>query len=258
MNKTQLLTFLIPVFFLIGLGAGYFIWGPGNTGLENSSADDEILSRLENIEDILEDTMLDDTPTAADSAAQADAPPESPEEIRRYEIEIFENDPILGPEDAPVTIIEFSDYECPFCRRYNIETFDQIMATYEGQVRYIYKDFPLTSIHPNALPAASAALCAHEQGEFWDFHNKLFLMEMDLSKESYLQYAEDLELDMVAFTECLEEDRFEDQVMADFDFAANLGVSSTPTFFINGIPVVGAQPFEIFAQVIDMELNAEN
>jgi protein-disulfide isomerase len=257
-NKTQLLAFLIPVFFLIGLGAGYFIWGPSNAELETSSADNEILSRLENIEDILEDTLLSDDPTAADSAAQADVPPETPEEITRYDIEIYDDDPTLGPEDAPITIIEFSDYECPFCRRYNIETFDQIMATYEGQIRYIYKDFPLTSIHPNALSAASAALCAHEQDEFWDYHDKLFLMEMSLSKETYLQYAEDLELDMASFTECLEEGRFEDQVMADFDFAANLGISSTPTFFINGIPVVGAQPFEIFAQLINMELDAEN
>jgi protein-disulfide isomerase len=257
-NKTQLLAFLIPVFFLIGLGAGYFIWGPGNAELETSSADNEILSRLENIEDILEDTLLSDDPTAACSAAQADVPPETPEEITRYDIEIYDDDPTLGPEDAPITIIEFSDYECPFCRRYNIETFDQIMATYEGQIRYIYKDFPLTSIHPNALSAASAALCAHEQDEFWDYHDKLFLMEMSLSKETYLQYAEDLELDMASFTECLEEGRFEDQVMADFDFAANLGISSTPTFFINGIPVVGAQPFEIFAQLINMELDAEN
>jgi protein-disulfide isomerase len=257
-NKTLLFVLLIPIFFLIGLGAGYFIWGPGNTGLETSSADNEILSRLDNIEDILEDALLSDDPTAADSAAQADAAPQAPEEIRRYDIEIYDDDPVLGPEDATVTIIEFSDYECPFCRRYHIETFDQIMATYEGQIRYIYKDFPLTSIHPNALPAASAALCAHEQGEFWDFQDKLFFMEMSLSKETYLQYAEDLELDMTAFTECLEEDRFEDRVMADFDFAANLGVSSTPTFFINGIPVIGAQPFEVFAQVIDMELDTEN
>jgi protein-disulfide isomerase len=251
-NKTQLFAFLIPVFFLIGLAVGYYIWGPGNTGLEYAGAENEILSRLENIEDILEGTLLGDSPPAADSDTQTE---DVPEEVRRFEIEVFEDDPYLGPEDAPVTIVEFSDYACPFCRRHNIEVFDEIMTTYAGQIRYVYKDLPFQN---NALPAALAAMCAQEQDMFWEFHEKLFLMEMSLGADAYLQYAQDLALDMDTFTTCLEEERYEDRVMEDVNFATSIGVNSTPTFFINGIPVVGAQAFEVFAQVIDVELEGEN
>ena len=220
-NKTQLLTILIPVFFLIGLGVGFFIWGPGNTG--------------------------------NDAVVGNPAQPGNPGEVQRFEIEIYEDDPVLGPEDAPITIVEFSDYACPYCRRHNVEVFGQIMTTYEGQIRYIYKDLPFQA----GPSAAIASMCAQEQGEFWNFHDKLFFVEQPLNKDSYLQYAEDLDLNIEAFTECLEEDRYEDRIMADMDFAKSLGVGSTPTFFINGIYMVGAQPFEAFAQIIDMELKPD-
>jgi protein-disulfide isomerase len=174
--------------------------------------------------------------------------------VRRFDIEVFEDDPVLGPEDAPITIFEFSDFECPYCQRHNLEVFNRIMEAYEGQIRYVYKDFPLTAIHPNALPAAAAALCAHEQNAFWEFHDYLFSMALGLSEEAYMQYAEDLNLDMDDFTDCVEEGRYEESVQADIDFASSLGVSSTPTFFINGIIVIGAQDFEYFVQIIDGEL----
>jgi protein-disulfide isomerase len=248
-KKSQIFTVLLPIVFLIGLGAGYFIWGYGNTGGEVTLDQEEVLSRLDDIEELL----LGGGGAVAGDPSQTETPPLDPQEVTRYEIDIYEDDPTQGPKDAPITMIEFSDYECPFCRRFNLETFDQIMTTYEGQVQYIYKDFPL-SFHANARPAALAALCAHEQDAFWDYRDKLFFMELPLGNDSYLQYAEDLNLDMVTFTKCLDEDRYDDRVEADFDFAANLGVSSTPTFFINGIPVIGAQDFEVFQQVIDMEL----
>lgn len=250
-KKPIVFAILLPIVFLIGLGAGYFIWGYETSGESVALKQDEILSRLDDIENLL---LLGEAALAGDPSP-TEVPVDS-DEIVRYKIDIYEDDPTLGPEDAPITMIEFSDYECPFCRRFNIETFDQIMTTYEGQIRYIYKDFPL-SFHASARPAANAALCAHEQDAFWDYRGKLFLMEMPLEKDTYLQYAEDLNLDMAAFTECLEEDRYDDRVMADFNFAADLGVSSTPTFFINGIPVIGAQPFEVFKQWIDFELEGE-
>jgi protein-disulfide isomerase len=247
-NKTHLFAALIPLFFLIGLGVGYFIWGP----VENTSVENEILSRLENIENILQDTSPGENPAAIESAAQADG---VSEDVRRYDIEIYEDDPSLGPEDAPVTIVEFSDYACPFCRRHNIEVLEKIMTTYEGQIRYVYKDLPFQN---NALPAALAAMCAQEQNMFWEFHDKLFSVEMSLGTDAYLKYAQDLGLDMDAFKTCLEEERYKDRVMADLNFATKIGVNSTPTFFINGIPVVGAQSFDVFAQVIDTELEAKN
>jgi len=224
-NRSQLYIILIPLVFLVGLGTGYLAWG-------------REVSR------------------EAAQAPQGQTIPQVdiPQNVQRYDIEIFEDDPVLGPEDAPVTIFEFSDFECPFCRRHNLEVFNRILEAYEGQIRYVYKDFPLTSIHPNALPAAAAALCAHEQDAFWEFHGYLFSMALGLSEEAYMQYAEDLNLDMDDFTECVEEGRYEESVQADIDFASSLGVRSTPTFFINGIAVVGAQDFEVFVQVIDGEL----
>jgi protein-disulfide isomerase len=121
----------------------------------------------------------------------------------------------------------------------------------------VYRDFPLFSIHPNAMPAAEAANCAYEQGSFWEFHDKLFGMELALSAEAYRQYAQDLGLDVDAFNECVETRRYQDEVQADYAYASELGVRSTPTFFINGIALVGAQPYEVFQQVIDKELAGE-
>jgi protein-disulfide isomerase len=174
----------------------------------------------------------------------------------RYEIPI-DDDPMIGPEDAPITIVEFSDYECPYCQRWHTEVFEQLLETYPNEVRLVYRDFPLTSIHPNAIPAAIAANCAREQDAFWDYHDKLFGMELGLNTEAYQEYASQLDFDTEEFNECLDSGRYEEEVQADFDFAANLGVRSTPTFFINGIAVVGAQPFEVFQQVIEQELAGE-
>lgn len=252
-NKTQLFAILIPIFFLIGLGVGYVIWGDGDTGTEIASDQgEEILSRLDDIEDLLRsgEVAIAEDPSAVETA------PDDSGEIRRYEVDIAEDDPTLGPEDAVITMIEFSDFECPFCRRYYLETFDQIMTTYEGQIRYVFKNFPL-SFHASARPAANAASCAHEQETFWDYRGKLFSMELPLGDDAYLQYAEDLNLDMTAFTKCLDENRYEDRVLDDFNYGADLGVNGTPFFFINGLPLVGAQPFETFKQMIDLELAGE-
>jgi len=219
-------TILIPIVFLVGLGTGYLAWGR------------EVSREAAQAPEVQTNPQVD-----------------IPQDVRRFDIEVFEDDPVLGPEDAPITIFEFSDYECPFCRRHNLEVFNKIMEAYEGQIRYVYKDFPLTAIHPNALPAAAAALCAHEQNAFWEFHDDLFSMALGLSEEAYMQYAEDLNLDMDDFTDCVKEGRYEESVQADIDFASSLGVvNSTPTFFINGIIVIGAQDFEYFTQVIDGEL----
>ncbi len=252
-NKPLVFAILLTVVFLIGLGAGYFIWEYGDTDAAVASTQgEEILSRLDDIEDLL---RSGEVAVAGDPSAAETAPDDSGE-IRRYEVDIAEDDPTLGPEDAVITMIEFSDFECPFCRRYYLETFEQIMTTYEGQIQYVFKDFPL-SFHASARPAANAALCAHEQDAFWDYRGKLFSMELSLGEDAYLQYAEDLNLDMSTFTECLEENRYEDSVLADFNYGANLGVSGTPFFFINGLPLVGAQPFEVFKQMIDLELAGE-
>lgn len=132
-----------------------------------------------------------------------------------------------------------------------------MLAAYPGQIRFVHRNLPLTSIHPEAMPAAIAALCAEEQGAFWPYHDKLFSDEYGLSRNAYIQYAADLELDGEVFQACLESGKFDDFIQEDMDFSLNLGVRSTPTFFINGIAVVGAQPIDVFKQVIDQELAGE-
>jgi protein-disulfide isomerase len=191
-------------------------------------------------------------------AAQAAGPVvEAPvtEAPQRYEV-ASEGFPSIGPKDAPITIIEFSDYQCPYCRRWHEQVYEPLLAAYPGKIRVVYRHFPLTSIHPDAFPAAQAAMCAGEQNAYWQFHEKIFSSDA-LGSSVYTQYAQELGLDMSAFDSCIAEGRYDEAIQADLDFAVNLGVRSTPTFFINGLAIVGAQPLDIFKQVIDKELAGE-
>lgn len=186
---------------------------------------------------------------------KAGSTPAPQQQVRRYSVPV-DDDPAIGPKDAPITLIEFSDYECPYCRRWHNEVYLRLMQEYGDKIRFVYRDFPLTSIHPNALPAAIAANCAYEQGAFWQFHDLLFTGG-GLGESYYLQYANELGLDLEAFQACLDAEQSLQEVQADFNYAAALGVRSTPTFFLNGLPIVGAQPYEVFKQVIDKELAGE-
>jgi protein-disulfide isomerase len=194
------------------------------------------------------------------AAAQAggpvvEAPVTEEPQFVRYDV-ASEGFPSIGPEDAPITIIEFSDYQCPYCRRWHQEVYQPLLAAYPGQIRLVYRQLPLTSIHPDAFPAAEAAMCAGDQNAYWPFHDKLFGGD-SLGKDVYVQYAQDLGLDLSAFESCIADHKYLDTVQSDLDFAVNLGVSSTPTFFINGLAIVGAQPLNVFKQVIDKELAGE-
>ncbi len=163
-------------------------------------------------------------------------------------------DLILGPENAPITLIEYSDYQCPFCKRWHDQVFYQLMAEYPDQIRFIYRDFPLMSIHPGALPAAEAANCAAEQDAYFDYHEALFSNQYNMDNAGLLQYAADLGLDTEAFRACLSSQRYRQEVLADLQYGMSIGVQSTPTFLINSTVVVGAQPYEVFKQIIDAEL----
>jgi len=228
LKRSDIFAALIPVAFLVGLAMGYVIWGRGGTSTAQAPA-----------------------PTAV----QAEAPT-APQEISRYDVP-EDDDPAYGPPDAPITIIEFSDYECPYCRKWHLEVWPRLKAAYPDQIRLVYRDFPLTSIHANAIPAAIAANCAGEQGQYWEFNELLFSMKYNLGASAYQSYAEELGLNMQDFQECVTSDRQNQEIQADFEFATNIGVRSTPTFFVNGIPVVGAQPFEVFQQLIEQELAGE-
>lgn len=166
-------------------------------------------------------------------------------------VEVAADGPSRGPENAPVTIIEFSDYQCPFCKRAE-PIVQEVLKRYPDKVRLVFRHFPLP-MHPNARPAAEAALCANEQGKFWEFHEKVFggtgLEEADLTG-----YASAAGLDAEKFNACVAEHRFKDKVDADAKAGSEAGVSGTPAFFVNGIMLSGAKPVEEFSAIIEREL----
>ncbi|PKN95460.1 MAG: hypothetical protein CVU44_01895 [Chloroflexi bacterium HGW-Chloroflexi-6] len=176
-----------------------------------------------------------------------------PETLQRYDIPV-DDDPVLGPDDAPITLVAFSDYQCPYCKKWHDDAFERLMKEYEGKIRFVYRDFPLNSIHPQAEPAAQAANCANEQGAYWEYHTALFSYKYDFGEQAFEQYAIDLGLDEAALMECFRSGRYAGEVDADLQFAAEFGIQSTPTFFLNGIAIVGAQPYDVFKQIIDLEL----
>jgi len=187
------------------------------------------------------------------SAAKVEILLEEPE-LPRMEVEA--KGPSRGPENAPITIVEFSDFECPFCSRANA-TLAQVEEAYPGKVRVVFRDFPL-SFHPNAKKAAEAGHCADEQGKFWEMHDKMFANQRALDVASLKTYAKDIGLDEEAFDACLDGGKKAALVQENLDAGMQLGVRGTPAFFINGRMVAGALPFAEFAKIIDEELGIES
>jgi protein-disulfide isomerase len=161
--------------------------------------------------------------------------------------------PALGPENAPVTIVEFSDFQCPFCARAG-PIVKQIVARYPEQVRVVYRHFPLDSIHPRARPAAEAAACAGDQGRFWEYHDKLFAHAKALEDADLERYAGELGLDVAVFKACRAEGKHREAVERDVQDARSAGITGTPSFFVNGRMLGGAQPLEKFVELIEAEL----
>ena len=171
----------------------------------------------------------------------------------RYDVAIATDDASLGAANAPVTIIEFSDFQCPFCQRV-MPTLKRVRETYGDKIRIVWKDFPLTSIHPQAFKAAEAGNCAREQGKFWEYHDVLFSNQQALQPEFLKKYAADTGLDVVKFGACLDTAKYGDHVQEQMGVGTGLGIQSTPSAFINGRLVTGAQPYEAFVAIIDEEL----
>ncbi len=213
---------LVVLSFFVGILVGYIAWG--------------------------RDTVSTNTNRPAAAAAAT-----TPQAARRYDIPT-EGFYSTGPEDAPITLVEFSDYQCPYCQKWHTQVYKQLLAAYPGQIRFVYRNLPLTQIHPQAMNAAEAAMCAGDQNAYWQYHEKLFANSAALSDGLYTSLAADLGLNTSAFETCMTDEKYLSDIQADMQFAIGLGVQSTPTFFINGLAVVGAQPLNVFQQVIDEEL----
>jgi protein-disulfide isomerase len=175
-----------------------------------------------------------------------------PPPVSRLAIPI-EGAPIRGISDAPVTLVEFSDFHCPFCKRAQ-PILEQILKRYPRKVRLVFRDFPLDNLHPQARQAAEAARCAHDQHQFWAYHDLLFTHAPQASSEALGTYAEQVGLAMSQFQVCLSEGIHQAAVQKDRMAGTKLGITSTPMFFINGRPLSGALPLERFVQVIEEEL----
>jgi protein-disulfide isomerase len=179
--------------------------------------------------------------------------------------------PSEGPADAPITIVEFSDYQCPYCTAWHEQTYQPLLAAYPNKIRFVYRNYPLP-FHQNAMMGAEAALCAGDQNAYWKMHDKLFgekdLMNNQagttLTVDQFVTFATDIGLDGVAFKTCLTTEKYKQQVQSDLDYANSLptengepAVGGTPTFFINGTRLVGAYPLSAFKQIIDAQLAAK-
>ena len=158
-----------------------------------------------------------------------------------------------GPKDAPVTIVEFSDFQCPFCKTATA-TIKQVLDKYPGKVRLVFRDYPIAGLHPQAPKAHEAARCAGDQAKFWEYHDVLFERSPKMAPQDLKQYAQELKLDATAFGQCLDSGKYTAEVEKDFQEGVGLGLTGTPSFFINGKQIVGAQPLATFQRIVDGEL----
>jgi protein-disulfide isomerase len=213
---------------------------------------------LEKMQDPIRRFLQDQQETAARDAYVAELRKAGPPvrvllEPPRTEVALTANDPSRGTASAPVTIVEFSDFQCPFCARV-APTLRRLRDTYGERVRIVWKDFPLANIHKQATKAAEAAHCAAEQGKYWEFHDRLFANQAALLPDDLKRHAAAVGMDAPAFNACFDSGRYAGRVEEGVTLGRRLGVDSTPTVFINGRVVAGAQPYETFSAIVDEEL----
>jgi len=181
-----------------------------------------------------------------------------------YGIEISGAAYVFGPSDAPVTMIEFTDYQCPFCKRYADETFDDLLQVYGNKIKYVFMDFPLTQMHPQSFVTHEAARCAGDQGKYMEYHNKLFANQKIWSNyapesedeiNELKKYAQELGLNSQVFDECLISRQYSEAIIASSQIGIDAGVTGAPSFFINGVYFGGARPISDFQSLIETELS---
>lgn len=229
------------VFMIIGLLIGYVSYER-----IDEHVNDQQLVAAADVETIIQQAV--GTAVASLPQIAADA---TPDPNMRYVVDT-EGDPSLGPDDALITMVEFGDFQCGYCKRFNDETIGPLMERFGDDVRLVFRDYPV--LGPGSQQSALAAECADDQGKFWEFHDRLYAAPDQLNLETYINYATDLEMDVSAFTDCYENEVLRDEIIEDFVSGQRLGVTGTPTFFINGKMLVGAQPLETFILMIETEL----
>ena len=177
----------------------------------------------------------------------------------------LDDDPLLGDINAPITIVEFGDFQCPFCKRFHQSTLPDIKSNYidTGIVNLVWKDFPIQSIHQNAVASSVAGECADDQGLFWELHDKIFEdqavwegLPTSIAINNFKRYATELGMDQVQFNECLDSQKYLQEVLDDFSYGSRSGVTGTPAFFIGNektgfVKISGAQPYSVFESVIE-------
>ncbi len=164
------------------------------------------------------------------------------------------NAPALGRLDAPITVVEFADFQCPFSRDSSF-VMRELMLKYPEKIHFEYRDFPVSDIHPLAQKAAEAGKCANEQGQFWQYHDKLYQNQLDFSQDQLSQFATSLNLNKDVFRNCLDSGKYREEVLVDYKDGLAAGVRGTPTFFINGSKVEGSIPKKIFEQLIQSSVS---
>jgi protein-disulfide isomerase len=159
--------------------------------------------------------------------------------------------PSWGPADAKVTVVEFSDFQCPYCGMFYQQTYPLLKKNYGDKIRFVFKNFPL-SLHPDAMPAALAAECANEQGKFWEYHDVLFENQQNLNRDGFLKYASQVGVsDIPKFTQCYDSQKYKDKIQADMDAGVRYFVAGTPTFYFNGYYAAGARQYSDIQNIIE-------
>ena len=164
------------------------------------------------------------------------------------------DDPSLGPRDAKVIIVEFADFQCPYCKEVQ-PVIKEILRDYGDKILFIYRDFPLADSHPQALMAAIAGQCAHEQGKFWEMHDKIFANQAEITEVNLKTYAVQIGLNSIQFGSCLQSEKYLSEIEEDWQAGYDACVRGAPTFFINGYRLAGVIPFNTFEQIIVSELS---
>ena len=249
---TGMIVALIAVVAIAAFFAGTYFSNLDSDSITKSDLDDAI-------------SKLESKIGSANPTPSQQAPSQPPQPVKIS----LDDDPIRGDPNAPITIVEFSDFQCPFCARFHEQTLPLLLEEYidTGKVNFVYRDFPIQSIHPNAMPAAVAAECANEQGNYWEYHDMLFEKQSGWSRldsnsaiSTFSQYATDIGLEQQQFDSCLGSGKYLEEVQGDLSDGRDYDITGTPGFFIGNeeigfVKINGAQPFDSFQRIIDAQLD---